>query len=88
MSEKAPVSIAGIWLDSRVDMDGFSRINNNIPPLGIEHLTVQPVEGRYTVYTSNCMYWYVLKYWELRKINHSVNGSEVGRNAKHYFHMF
>ena len=59
---KAPVSIAGIWLGSRVGMDDFSRRENHIPPPGIEHLTFQVVEGRYTDYTSNYMYLYVLKY--------------------------
>lgn len=56
---KAPVTIAGFWLGSRVGMDGFSRSENHIPPPGIEHLTVQLVEGRYSVYTSNvCTYMF------------------------------
>jgi hypothetical protein len=59
---KAPVTIAGIWLGSRVGLEGFLRSENHFPPPGIEYLRVQPVEGRYTDYTSNYMYLYVLKY--------------------------
>jgi hypothetical protein len=59
---KAPVTIAGIWLGSRVGMDGFSRSENHIPQPEIEHLTIQLVEGCYTDYTTNYMYLYVLKY--------------------------
>jgi hypothetical protein len=69
---QVPVIIAGIWLGSRVGLWGFLRSVNHFPPPGREYLTVHLVEDRYTDYTSNYMYLYALKYWELLKINHNI----------------
>ena len=92
---KVPVTIAGICLGSRVGLECFSRSENHFSPPGIEHLTVQLVQGRYTDYTSNNMYLYVLKYWQLLKINHNiyqlfkiVNGLKSAEMPNDYFYMF